>query len=127
MGRFIPTDLAIMRLQGYDRMTIPRWTIVAAIVSFLVAITLWRISILLWRWWQRPIVSPKRLFRALCDQHRLSHAERHLLQQIASEGSFDPNFLFIDAGLWRFPPHPPEASTQRQALFCKVFGETKPA
>lgn len=114
--------LAIMRLNGYERFTLPRWVLFSAIVSLLVSLSLWRIAILVWRWWNRPIVSPKRLFRALCDQHALSSDERALLQQIAAERTFDPNFLFIDPDLWSQPSSPTVASPRR-ALFCKLFGD----
>lgn len=114
--------LAIMRLQGYDRLTIPKWSIVVVVLAALSALTLWRSSILFWRWWNRPVVSPKRLFRALCDQHGLNHAERNVLQQIAAEGTFDPNFLFIDPELWARKPTQPEIEQQRRAIFEKLFG-----
>jgi hypothetical protein len=116
--------LAIMRLEGYDRLTIPKWSILIVLLAVLSSLTLWRAAILFHRWWNRPVVSPKRLFRALCDQHGLSHAERSLLQQIAAEGTFDPNFLFIDPELWDREPSLPEMAQQRRALFEKLFGET---
>lgn len=119
--------LAIMRLQGYDRLTVPTWSIVVVILAVLSALTLWRSAILFWRWWNRPILSPKRLFRALCDQHGLSHSERNVLQQIAAEGTFDPNFLFIDPELWSPKPTQPELEQQRRAIFEKLFGNSPTA
>jgi hypothetical protein len=122
--RSIEHYVAIMRLEGYDRLTIPKWSILVVILAVLSVLSLWRAAILLWRWWNRPIVSPKRLFRALCDQHGLNHAERNILQQIAAEGTFDPNFLFIDPELWDRKPTPPEMDQQRRAVFEKLFGES---
>jgi hypothetical protein len=121
-------NLAIMRLNGYERLSLPRWVLVTAVVSLLASLSLWRIAILVWRWWNRPIVSPKRLFRALCDQHALSADERALLQQIAAEKTFDPNFLFIDPDLWSEPASPsdsapPSVASPRRALHSKLFGD----
>jgi hypothetical protein len=117
---------AILRLQGYDRLTTPRWLLITTIVALLAALSLWRLTVLMWRWWNRPIVSPKRLFRLLCDQHGLSHAERSLLQQIASEGTFDPNFLFIDPELWVSDRSTKGLEQPQQALFVKLFGDPPP-
>jgi len=115
-----PAVLAILRLDGYDRTTFSWWPAFAGLMALAGLVALWRIVVVVWRWWTGPIMSPQRLFRELCDQHALDARERALLQQIAGEGTFDPNFLFLDAGLWSLS-HP-----ERKALHQKLFGDTSP-
>jgi hypothetical protein len=115
--------VAILRLDGYDNFYVPRWIIFASVLTFLVSITIWRLTLLTIRWWNRPCKSPHKLFRALCDRHQLNPSERSLLQKMASEGPFDPNYLFIDPDLWKTKSTVTEVERQRQELFRKLFGQ----
>lgn len=114
---------AILRLDGYDRGFLSKWIILTAILTLLGAITLWRLVLMIIRWWHRPCKSPQRLFRALCDQHQLNQAERNLLQNMAKAGAYDPNFLFIDPDLWKTKTEGAESESQRESLFQKLFDE----
>lgn len=120
---YTPYLLAILRLEGYDNFYIPRWMILVGVIAFLVIITIWRLTPQYMRWWRRPYKSPQRLFRALCDRHQLNATERSLLQKMASEGTYDPNYLFIDPDLWQSQANGAEADTQRRELFQKLFGQ----
>lgn len=113
---------AILRLDGYDGFFIPRWLILTTVLILLSSITIWRLTILAIRWWNRPCKSPHRLFRALCDRHQLNQAERAILQKMASEGTHDPNYLFIDPDLWTTKKFSPDVEQQRDDLFKKLFG-----
>ncbi|MBM3967845.1 MAG: hypothetical protein FJ308_22725 [Planctomycetes bacterium] len=115
-------SLGILRLQGYDRFYWPWWTGPMAIMTIIGIFTVWRLSVMFYRWWNQPIQSPDRLFQELCSRHRLTKTERHLLKKIATDGSFDPNFLFIDPELWPVSPSGSKAESQREQLFEKLFG-----
>ncbi len=115
--------LAILRLDGYDGFFIPRWLILTTVLILLSSITVWRLTIIVIRWWNRPCKSPHRLFRALCDRHQLNHSERAILQKMASDGPHDPNYLFIDPDLWTTKKLPPDVEQQRDDLFKKLFGQ----
>lgn len=117
-----PNCLAILRLQGYDRFHWPWWTGPMAIMTIIGIFTVWRFSLLIYRWWNQPIQSPDRLFQELCSRHRLTSSERLLLKKIASDGAFDPNFLFIDPELWPICASGSKAESQREQLFEKLFG-----
>lgn len=114
--------LAILRLQGYDRFYWPWWTGPMAIMTIIGIFTVWRLSLMIYRWWNQPIKSPNRLFQELCSRHRLTNSERLLLQQIAADGAFDPNFLFIDPELWPLSSSGSKTESQREQLFAKLFG-----
>lgn len=114
---------AILRLDGYDNFYIPRWMILATVIALLASITVWRLTLMVIRWWTRPCKSPRRLFRALCDRHQLNQSERSILQKMASEGTYDPNYLFIDPDLWQSKSANSESEKQRQELFRKLFGQ----
>jgi hypothetical protein len=115
--------LAILRLDGYDRGFVSKWIVLTGILTLLGALTLWRLVVMIIRWWNRPCKSPQRLFRALCDRHQLNQSERSILQNMAKAGAYDPNFLFIDPDLWTAKNVESESEPQRQALFQKLFGE----
>ncbi len=118
--------LAIMRLNGYDRLNLSRMAVIGIVLSLLASLSIWRIAVVGWRWWSGPIVSHKRLFRALCDQHGLNTEQRHLMQRIADEGAFDPNFLFIDPNLWFTSQVVSADGTPRTELHRKLFGRESP-
>jgi hypothetical protein len=46
-----------------------------------------------------------------------------MLQKMASEGPYDPNYLFIDPDLWKAKSKGAEVEPQRQELFRKLFGQ----
>ncbi|MBU6238566.1 MAG: hypothetical protein KGQ51_12135 [Planctomycetes bacterium] len=115
--------VAILRLDGYDNFYIPRWMILASVLTLLASITIWRLTLLTIRWWNRPCKSPHKLFRVLCDRHQLNASERSMLQKMASEGPYDPNYLFIDPDLWKAKSKGAEVEPQRQELFRKLFGQ----
>jgi hypothetical protein len=115
--------VAILRLDGYDSFYIPRWMILASVLTLLASITIWRLTLMAIRWWNRPCKSPHKLFRALCDRHRLNPSERSILQKMASEGPYDPNYLFIDPDLWKASSTGADVEPQRQELFRKLFGQ----
>lgn len=114
---------AILRLDGYDNFYIPRWMILVIVIALLASITIWRVTLMMIRWWNRPCKSPQRLFLALCDRHQLNQSERSILQKMASEGTYDPNYLFIDPDLWQSKSASSESEKQRQELFRKLFGQ----
>lgn len=118
---FAPS-LAILRLEGYNRNWVSIWEVVAGIFLLVSILALGKAFLLFWKWWNGPITSPKRLFRALCEQHGLTALERNILKQIAHEGEHDPSFLFIDPELWQDTFGGRDADGQRHALYRKLFG-----
>jgi len=114
--------LAILRLKGYDRYHWPWWTGPMAIMTIIGIFTVWRLSLSIYRWWNQPVKSPDRLFQELCSRHHLTQTERLLLKKIASDGAFDPNFLFIDPELWPISSSGSKTESQREQLFTKLFG-----
>lgn len=115
--------LAILRLDGYERFVLPRWMIPVTVLVLLSTITLWRLISLVFRWWTRPVKSPHRLFRALCDRHQLSASEREMLQKMAADSMHDPNYLFIDPDLWNLKSLAADSESLKRALFQRLFGD----
>lgn len=104
LGRtpFLFADL--FRIQGYDKVQTPWYTIFLWIVaSAMILIAIWTIAVLFANWYKKPTYSAKKLFKTLVRKHRLSRKEVAIMNQIAKDlpPSIPAAVLFIEPSFWK--------------------------
>ena len=116
---------AIYRIEGYDRLIIKWWWAVLAIVVLMFLMACWRVLVLIITWFRKPTENPKKLFKTLTRLHRLTAAERALIQGLVPKlpSGIPDAILFADPSSWAWKKvEDPNAIAPLEKLYAKIFG-----
>lgn len=116
---------AIQRIEGYDRLIVKWWWGVLAIIVLMILLAGWRLTVQFILWCQKPITSPKSLFKQLVRLHRLSAEEKSLISGLAPKlpKGVPVAILFVDPSSWAWKQvHDPNALELLEKLYAKIFG-----
>ncbi len=121
---YIPFPIAgIMKLQGYDKVSVPWWVAIAACLVLVGTLSIWKLTIWAIRWWSSPVTSPKRLVQELCRVHALSSSEIQTIQSMAHSSGVCESLFFIDPELWKIAMEGDSADNgSAKSIFGKLFG-----
>ena len=116
---------AIQRIEGYDRLIVKWWWGVLAIIVLMILLVGWRLTVQFILWCQKPITSPKSLFKQLVRLHRLSAEEKSLISGLAPQlpKGVPVAILFVDPSSWAWKQvQDPNALELLEKLYAKIFG-----
>jgi hypothetical protein len=116
--------LAIMRIQGYDKLVFSWKWVAWSIAALMVSIVCWSVVVRIIRWWRQPSKSPVRLMRRLMQVHRLQSSERMLIRQLVKNlpHNLQP-IIFVDPTLWTRTATESDAQRiEKEGLYQKIFG-----
>ena len=116
---------AIQRIEGYDRLIVKWWWGVLAIIVLMILLAGWRLTVQFILWCQKPITSPKSLFKQLVRLHRLSAEEKSLISWLAPKlpKGVPVAILFVDPSSWAWKQvQDPNALELLENLYAKIFG-----
>jgi hypothetical protein len=115
----------ILRIEGYDRVTLKWWWFLLPIIALMVLLACWRLTVQLIQIWMRPRANPTGLFRLLAGVHRLNKAERALISKLkCTLPSGAPlALLFADPSCWAWKKiTDPRTIEPLEKLYLKIFG-----
>ena len=116
---------AILRIEGYDRLIVKWWWVGLAIISLMVLLASWRLTLHAILWWNKPRSKPKGLLRQLVRVHRLSSKERALISRLAPTlpRGVPVAILFADPSSWAWNQiKEPTVLDSMEKLYVKIFG-----
>ena len=116
---------AIQRIEGYDRLIVKWWWGVLGIIALMILLASWRLAVQFILWCQKPITSPKSLFKQLVRLHRLSAEEKSLISGLAPKlpKGVPVAILFVDPSSWAWKQvQDPNALELLEKLYAKIFG-----
>jgi hypothetical protein len=116
---------AILRIEGYDRLIVKWWWVGLAILSLMILLASWRLTVQVILWWEKPRSKPKGLLRQLVRVHRLSSKERALISRLAPllPRGVPVAILFADPSSWAWNQiKEPTVLDSMEKLYVKIFG-----
>ncbi len=116
--------VGIMRLQGYDNLPLSSLWIVVGLSTLVGLLGVWRVAILLGRWWYKPTNNASRLWKQLVRIHSLNRAEEKSMKLLAVRlGWGNGSSLFVDPSSWSWETRSSDLDIPAQtSAFEKVFG-----
>ncbi len=125
IDKFPVSFSAILRIEGYDRLIVKWWWVGLAIISLMVLLASWRLTLHAILWWNKPRSKPKGLLRQLVRVHRLSSKERALISRLAPTlpRGVPVAILFADPSSWAWNQiKEPTVLDSMEKLYVKIFG-----
>ena len=116
---------AILRIEGYDRLIVKWWWVGLAIISLMVLLASWRLTLHAILWWNKPRSKPRGLLRQLVRVHRLNSKERALISRLAPTlpRGVPVAILFADPSSWAWNQiKEPTVLDSMEKLYVKIFG-----
>ena len=116
---------AILRIEGYDRLIVKWWWVGLAIISLMVLLASWRLTVQVILWSNKPRSRPRSLLRLLVKAHRLSAKERALISRLAPllPRGVPVAILFADPSSWAWNQiKEPKVLVSLEKLYVKIFG-----
>ncbi len=116
---------AILRIEGYDRLIVKWWWVGLAIISLMVLLASWRLTVHAILWWNKPRSKPRGLLRQLVRVHRLHSKERALISRLAPTlpRGVPVAILFADPSSWAWNQiKEPTVLDSMEKLYVKIFG-----
>jgi hypothetical protein len=116
---------AIQRIEGYDRVLFKWWYVALPIAALMIALAIWKATVILVAWVRKPSDCPNKLFRRLAKLHRLNREELELLTVLSETLPSDVpgSVLFVEPTSWAWNQEPIANKVDLgEKLFAKIFG-----